>query len=175
MINNEVISLLLPVLSCATAAVSIAAVFFGLFQYFRRRSRQDIVYENSAFFLAMASLLTFSGIIIRRVLLGQWRFTLMPSLFCLLSLAWLVSWYNEVVIFTEEGFTRRSYLGRSRFYRYSDLTDISKRTLREGRYRKEVQMLFCMGNERFFLPCKAINYDRFIECIRKHGRKGIAP
>lgn len=171
----EVIILLFPILYCILAAVSMAAAAFCVYLYFKRRKRQDLVYDNNAFFLMVFSLLLLGGTVFYLVLLGEWQLAHLPVMVCALCLLGLFSWHNEVIVFDEEGFTRRDFFLRSRRHSYQDFTDCSERVLKQSRKRQEVQTLFYIGDKRFALSRKAVNYDKFAGHVRKYGRDGIDP
>ena len=167
--------MLSSVLYAIAAAAAIAAAFFCLYLYFQRRPRQDLVYDNSAFFLMFGSSLIFGGMLIYLLLTQQTDVAPIPAVVCVLCLLGFVSWHNEIIVFDDEGFTRRDILLRTRRYSYQDVTECSERIFRESRKRREVLTLFHTGDTHFSLSRKAVNYRVFGEYLCKYGREGIDP
>lgn len=171
----EVISLLSCILYCFLAAVCILFGAYCLSLYFKRRQRTDIVYDNSAFFLMLISGVGLGVMVLYLLLQGEAEIALVPAVAAALCLLGLLSWHNEVVVFGEQGFTRRDLLFRSRRWSYRDITDISERILRQSRKRQEVQTLFYLGDKRFSLSRKSANYSEFAKYVHKYGSGGLNP
>ena len=173
--KKEVIILILPVLYSVLAVVSTAAAVYCLVLYFKRRRRKDLVCDNSSFLLMNFTALILDATILYLLSVGEWQLCMVPAVACVLCLLGLVSWHNEIIVFDEEGFTRRDLLFRTRRHSYTDFTDCSERILKQTRKRKEVQTLFYIGEKRFSLARKAANYGEFAKRIRKYGRDGLDP
>ena len=161
-------------LLCALLAVSsIALSLFCLYLYFQRRQRMDLVYDNSAFFMALFLSLTMGAILLYLVAAAGVDIALIPAVIAFICLLYLLAWHNEIIVFDETGFTRRNAFLRSRRYRYDDITACSLRLLRKNLKRQDAQSSFRVGNDSFIVPRSAVNYEKFAALIRKHGRSGL--
>ena len=157
---------------------SVACILFSVhcvIQYFKRRQRSDLVYDNSAFFLMVVSCVALGATILYFLFYGEPQLSLVPTVVAALCLVGLISWHNETVSFTEEGFVVRKFLGNTQHWKYTDITDVGERVLRQTKKRQEVQSIFHVGKKRFSLSHKAVNYTQFAELVYRYGRSGLEP
>lgn len=158
--------------------VAAACILIGIYcayLYCKRRARQDLVYDNSGFFLMLVSGVFLGVLVLYLLIVGEGEIALAPALVALICLLGLLSWHNEMITFDETGFTRRDFLMRTQRYSYRDITDCSERVLRQTRKRQEVQTLFYLDKKRFSLSRKCANYGEFARRVRKYGADGLDP
>ena len=165
--------MLTVILYALLSAACIGGGFFCLWLSFRRHQRQDIVYDNSAFFLMLFSCIALGSFVLYLLIAGEAEIALVPAVVAAICLLGLLSWHNEVIFFDETGFTRRDFLFRSRRCSYTDIRDWKERSLRQGRKRSEKQLVFYLEKGQFSLSQKAVNLHGFIDCVRSHGHSEL--
>ena len=158
------------------AILSAACILFGFYCLqlsFQRRKREDIVYDNSAFYLMLVSGIVLSAFVLYLLFTGDTGMALVPAVVALICLLGILSWHNETVVFDKDGFTRRDFFLRTRRCRYSDILDCKDRSVRQGHNRRERLTVFYLEKGHFTLSHKATNYNKFAAFVRQHGRSGL--
>lgn len=147
---------------------SVISIFSVILQILRRR-KNNIVFHTQGFWFA-----NIFGIYCSVMLsVFHYRngenyivFAFAMALVMILNL----SFFNQVVVFDDGGFSVGNFLGFRRHYIYADITGFMYKTVRY-RHSTETKTIFYTGDKKFSIETSAYNYHLFFDKVSTEYRK----